>query len=242
MATELPRKALIAVPGKHFPFYGDGKSTGLFYTEALHPYSVFRSAGFEVDLVSESGSYGVDDHSTDKEFLTGEDREIYDDPTSEFNLKLNKQLKKASDVDPKEYGLFFAAAGHAAIYDYPSAKDLHRLAKNIWDRGGVVSAVCHGPAILPGVLDGSSGRSIVSGKKMTGFTTKGEIELKIIDRIKADGAPLIEDSAKAAGAIYVSPAHPFDDFSVVSGRVVTGANPASAHTTDENAMKAFAAL
>lgn len=239
MKTTLPHKALIAIPAKHFKFYSDGKSTGLFYTEALHPYNAFKAAGFEVDLVSETGSYGVDDHSIDDHFMNEDDKETYNDPNSEFNVKLNKELKKASNVDPTQYGMFFAAAGHAAIYDYPSADGLHELAKEIWDHGGVVAAVCHGPAILPGILDGDTGKSIVSGKKMTGFTTQGEIELGIIDRIKADGAPLIEDSAKAAGATYVSPAHPFDDFSLISGRVVTGANPASAHTTGENAIRAF---
>jgi putative intracellular protease/amidase len=40
----------------------------------------------------------------------------------------------------------------------------------------------------------------------------------------------------------VSPAGPWDAFSISDGQIVTGANPASAHVTAENAVKAFDAL
>jgi len=42
-----------------------------------------------------------------------------------------------------------------------------------------------------------------------------------------------------AGAYYSSPMHPFDDYSITVGRLVTGANPASARSTAERALKAF---
>jgi D-lactate dehydratase len=54
--TGPPRRAIIAVTSAHAPLYADGKETGLFVTEALHPFNVFRKAGFEVDLVSETGA------------------------------------------------------------------------------------------------------------------------------------------------------------------------------------------
>lgn len=37
----------------------------------------------------------------------------------------------------------------------------------------------------------------------------------------------------------VSPAGPWDAFTITDGRIVTGANPASAHVTAEAAVKAF---
>ena len=46
-------------------------------------------------------------------------------------------------------------------------------------------------------------------------------------------------SAGIAGAHYVAPPTPFEAFSVTSGRVVTGANPASAHITAAAAIEAF---
>ncbi|KAG0175059.1 hypothetical protein DFQ28_002306 [Apophysomyces sp. BC1034] len=238
--STVPRKAIIAITSYNGVFYKtDGKRTGLFYTEALHPYEELVKAGFEVDLASETGTYGIDEHSTAKMFLTDEDEKILNDPNHPFNVKLNKNLHKASDLDPKQYGLFFASAGHASIYDYPTARGLQGIAEDIYARGGIVSAVCHGPAILPGIIDKSTGKSIISGKTVTGFTTLGEEQMGLLDQIKNDGVITIEAGAAQVGATYVSPAQPFDDFSKVDGRVVTGANPASAKSTAVNAIKAF---
>lgn len=40
----------------------------------------------------------------------------------------------------------------------------------------------------------------------------------------------------------VSPPGPWDAFTITDGRIVTGANPASAHVTAEAAVKTFNAL
>ncbi|HEY7156003.1 MAG TPA: hypothetical protein VH575_18715 [Gemmataceae bacterium] len=239
MSASLPRKALIAITSYNGVFYPDGKRTGLFFTEALHPFQALTEAGFEVDLATETGTFGFDEHSLEKQFLTDEDEAAYKNPAHPFMVKLTSQLKKASNIKKEEYGLFFASAGHASIYDYPQARGLQSIAEDIWARGGIVSAVCHGPAILPGVLDGETGKSIIAGKTVTGFTTEGEIFLHVLDKIKQDKVPTIEEGAAKVGAKYVAPPHPFDDFSLVDGRVVTGANPASAHSTAEKAIKAF---
>jgi putative intracellular protease/amidase len=239
VVNSIPRKALIAITSYHGEFYSDGARTGLFFTEALHPYLAFVEAGFEVELASETGAYGMDAHSLDKMFMSAADEAAYRDATHPFMVKLNEQLRRAADLNSRDYGLFFASAGHATLYDYPTARGLQSIAEDIWARGGIVSAVCHGPAILPGILDKATGKSIIAGKSVTGFTTEGEIHLKLLDKIKADGVPTIEDAAATVGAKYVAPAHPFDDFSITDGRLVTGANPASAHSTATKAIEAF---
>ncbi|KAI8638864.1 class I glutamine amidotransferase-like protein [Parasitella parasitica] len=236
--TELPRKALIAITSYNEPFYADGAKTGLFYTEALHPYEALVEKGFQVDLASETGTYGMDEHSTEKQFLTDEDEKVYRDPNHPFNVLLNKNLREASRLNPKEYGLFFASAGHASLYDYPNARGLQAIAEDIYERGGVVSAVCHGPAILPGIKK-KSGDSIISGKTVTGFTTEGEVQMNILEKIKNDKVPTIEEAAASVGAKYEAPPTPFADFARTDGRVVTGANPASARSTADAAIAAF---
>ena len=87
-----PRKALIAVTSAHAPLYPEGKETGLFITEALHPFEVFKKAGFEVDLVSETGSYQADWLSQQKEWLKDDERKVWEDHSSEFRSKLDKLL------------------------------------------------------------------------------------------------------------------------------------------------------
>lgn len=255
-------------------------ASGLFITEALHPFNVFKEAGFEVDLISETGTYQPDWLSQQKEWLKDDDRKVWEDHNSEFRSKLDKLLKPSDvhwkDVSfpfsfppsplphqttpnnttnntpppsfhPPQYGLFFASAGHASLIDYPTARGLQLLASHIYaSNSGILSAVCHGGAIFPGVLDPTGGASgnapIIAGKRVTGFTTKGEEEEGVLDTIKSWNRPTIESSAAAAGATYVSPPGPWDAFAVTDGRVVTGANPASAHKTAVEAVKAFDAL
>src|ERR1700741_1207929 len=98
MTAGLPRKALISISSYHGVIYPDGTKTGLFYTEALHPFEVLTAAGFEVDLASETGTFGLDEVSLTDPFLSGSDKAVYRNPKHAFNVKLNSQLFRASDL------------------------------------------------------------------------------------------------------------------------------------------------
>lgn len=142
-----------------------------------------------------------------------------------------------------QYGLFFASAGHASLIDYPDATGLQAIATNIYYRNaGVMSAVCHGGAIFLGLHDPASKEPMIKGKRVTGFTNLGEEQEGILDVIKSWDKLTIEAGAAACGAQYIPPPGPWDAYSVIDGRIVTGANPASAHVTAENAVKAFETL
>ena len=242
MSATVPRKALIAISSYHGVIYPDGTKTGLFFTEALHPFEVFTQAGFQVDLATETGTFGLDDLSLTDRFLAGDDKAVFDNPKHPFNVKLNSELKKAAELKTEDYGLFFGSAGHAALYDYPTAHGLQAVAEDVWSRGGIVAAVCHGPVILPGVIDSMTGKSIIDGKTVTGFTIEGEIVLKVWDKLRADKVAPVVEAVNKAGADYSSPMHPFDDYSITGGRLITGANPASARSSAERAVKAFDGL
>ena len=60
---------------------------------------------------------------------------------------------------------------------------------------------CHGGAIFPGIIDSDTGKSIISSKKVTGFTTKREEEEGGLDTIKSWHRPTIEAAAADSGAI-----------------------------------------
>jgi putative intracellular protease/amidase len=66
--------------------------------------------------------------------------------------------------------------------------------------------------------------------------------LKVLEKLKADGVALVVDAVTKAGADYSSPMHPIDDYSISGGRLITGANPASARSGAERALTAFDGL
>ncbi len=100
--TPLPRRAVIAVTSATAPLH-DGNPTGLFISEALHPYQVLTKAGLEVDLVSEKGTYVADWLSLQEDFLSGDDKNEYEDKNSDFRKKLD-QMPPAASVDGKKVG------------------------------------------------------------------------------------------------------------------------------------------
>ena len=234
-----PRKALIAVSSFQGAIFPDGSKTGVFFTEALHPFEVFTAAGFDVDFASETGSFGFDEFSLTPPFLAGSDKAVHENANDPFMVKLTSHCMKASDVKSAQYGLFFASAGHAALYDYPEAKGLQAIALDVWDRGGILGAVCHGPVLLPAIIDPKTGKSVITGKTVTGFTTEGEMALSILDRLKSDGVSTVPEAVSKVGADYSSPMSAFDDYSVSAGRIITGTNPASARSAAERTVRAF---
>ena len=93
----LPRRAEIAVTSATAPLH-QSKPTGLFISEALHPFNVFRTAGYEVDLVSEKGTYVPDWLSEQSDFLNGEDLKTWQNANAKFRKKLDN-MPKAADID-----------------------------------------------------------------------------------------------------------------------------------------------
>jgi putative intracellular protease/amidase len=125
-------------------------------------------------------------------------------------------------VDPDDYAAMFYVGGHATMWDFPDDAGLADLAARIYERGGVVAAVCHGPAGLLNVRL-SNGRYLVDGKRVSAFTNDEERAVGLYDTVPF----LLEDALRARGATHVA-APAFQSQVVVSERLVTGQNPASA--------------
>ena len=76
-------------------------------------------------------------------------------------------------------------------------------------------------------------------KTVTGFTIEGELIFRILDKLRADGVVPVVEAVTAAGAFYSGSVGAFDDYSITSGRVVTGTNPASGRSATERGVKLF---
>ncbi|KAI5949222.1 HSP31 [Candida theae] len=230
-------KALLAVTSYNGPFYPNGDKTGLYATEAIEPFLELAQKGYEVTIASETGEFGYDPHSLTEDALQGKAREVYENKDSSYNTAL-KNIKKASDLTNEKFDLFFASAGHATLFDYPKAKNLQKILIDTYLNGGVVAAVCHGPAIFENLEDPKTKQPFVKGKKITGFTDEGEEQLGLTKTIKDHGLLTIKQVAEKEGATYVPPKGPWDAFSVTDGKIVTGVNPQSAFATVRDAVVA----
>lgn len=225
-------KVLIAVTSYNETFYADGAKTGLFAIEAIHPFEAFKAKGFEVDFVSETGQFGYDDHSLTEDSLKGDAKAIFLDRHSDYNVNLSK-IKAAKDVDATDYSIFFAAGGHGTVYDFPEARELATVAKKIYNQGGVIAAVCHGPVIF-GALE-----SLVKGKNVTGFADEGEKILGVEKKLAEDKRETPKDIAIRIGAHYREPPSVWGEFVVEDSKIITGVNPASAEATAKAAIAAL---
>ncbi|WBQ04682.1 type 1 glutamine amidotransferase domain-containing protein [Kribbella sp. CA-293567] len=207
-------RVLIALTS-HSELGDTGRSTGFYASEAAEPWSVFTAAGFEVEVVSVAGGEppvdGVDET----------------DPAQQqfFAEAELEHTRTASELTATDYDAIFYAGGHGAMWDFPGDKALASLAAGIYENGGVVAAVCHGPAALV-ELRLTDGSYLVDGKNVAAFTNAEENAVGLTEVVPF----LLADALTAHGAIH-HPAADFTDQVVTDGRLVTGQNPASARST-----------
>lgn len=191
-----------------------GAPTGAYLPEVAHPYEVFAKAGYQIKLASVRGGQvpldGVDDaDEASRAFLAAHRDELAKTPS-------------ADSVDPARFDVIFFAGGHGAMWDLPDSRGFANVARHVYENGGVVSAVCHGPAALVN-LQLSSGQYLVAGKNVSAFTNEEERTVKLDQVVPF----LLADKLVERGARH-QPAALWQKQVVVDGRLVTGQNPASA--------------
>ena len=108
------------------------------------------------------------------------------------------------------------------MWDFADSAAIDKVTREIYERGGIVSAVCHGPAALVNVKL-SNGKYLVDGKKLTAFTDAEEADVQATDIVPF----LLETELKNHGANHIAAAN-WSNHVEVDGRLVTGQNPASA--------------
>ena len=127
-----------------------------------------------------------------------------------------------SDLDPADYSAVFFSGGHGTMWDFPDDPSVHAWVRQVYERGGVVAAVCHGPAALVNVRL-SSGEFLVAGKEVSAFTDEEERAVRLESVVPFP----LESILRAHGALFVESPN-FESRVAVSQRLVTGQNPASA--------------
>lgn len=212
-----PIKPILCVVTSH-PIRGDsGEPTGFAMVELTHPLEVFEAAGIPVEIASLRGGHPpIDffDLSDPVNARYWKDRE--------FRAALADSLI-LSELDPARYSAVFFAGGHGTMWDFADSQAVQNVIRAIWEAGGIVSAVCHGPAALVNAKL-SNGHYLVEGRRLAAFTDEEEAEVKYTQVMPY----LLASTLKQRGALH-QPAPNWTENVVTDGHLVTGQNPASAH-------------
>lgn len=198
-----------------------GQPTGFYLSEATHPHHVLTEAGYQIDFVSPKGGKAPVDGFDLSDPIN---KAFWENPDTRRAVETTKT---PDQVRAEDYAAIFFAGGHGAMWDFPDDDRLARLTAAIYEQGGVVGAVCHGPAGLVNVKL-HDGRYLVAGREVAGFTNDEERSVKL-DRVVPF---LLADKLAERGARPLA-APNFTSQVIVSDRLVTGQNPQSAQAVGE---------
>ena len=122
------------------------------------------------------------------------------------------------------------------MWDFADDAALASLTGRIYDQGGVVAAVCHGPAALVNVKVAEGGY-LVDGKEVAGFTDAEEAAVGLVGIVPF----LLESTLRERGArFHAGPK--WSDTVVASDRLITGQNPQSAGSVGRRLASALGSL
>lgn len=219
--SENMKKKILFVVTSHDKKGDTGEDTGYYLGEVSHPWEVLHKAGYEIDFVSPKGGTPPVDGFDLKDTVN---KEFWEN--KEYKTKIDHSLEP-SEVKPEHYSTIFYAGGHGAMWDFADNTELAKIASIIYENGGIVAGVCHGPAGLVNIKL-NNGKYLVDGKKINAFTNEEESEVKLTNVVPF----LLEDKLKERGAKFEKSGL-WQNHVVTDQRMITGQNPQSAKSVGE---------
>ena len=210
---------ILMVLTSHDKLGNTGNKTGFWLEEFAAPYYFFNDAGAMVTLASPLGGQPpLDPKSDEPSAQTDSTRRFKADTPAQTALANTLML---NTVDAANFDAVFYPGGHGPLWDLAEDAASISLIETMLNTGKPVAAVCHAPAALrhPKTKDG---KSVVQGKKVTGFTNAEEQAVGLTKIVPF----LLEDMLKENGGIY-SKSDDWQPYVVTDGLLITGQNPAS---------------
>jgi putative intracellular protease/amidase len=223
-------KPILIVLTSHGVKGDTGQPTGFYLGEVTHPLAVFEGAGLKVEFASVQGGEPPVDGLDLNDPINAR---YWNDDTFRAAIRTTASV---DSIDPSRYAAVLYAGGHGTVWDFPDSAGVQRIGRDIYEAGGVVGAVCHGPSALVN-LKLSDGRYLVEGKQIAAFTDDEERAVKLETVVPF----LLASTLQQRGAIHRSAGN-WQAQVVTDGRLVTGQNPQSAHGVGEAIVVALQAM
>jgi putative intracellular protease/amidase len=232
--TGAPMANILIVLTSHTKLGDTGKPTGFYYEELATPYFALTDAGHTVNIASIKGGSGAHDPSSLKADEAARPASVQRFVKDAAAIKKLAVTIAIADVAPVDYHGIFLPGGHGTMYDFPLSAALGTVVGKIHDRGGVVGAVCHGPAGLVNAIR-ADGKPLVAGFKVNSFTDAEEEAVGLTSAMPF----LLETRLKALGGLFEGGPN-FTSKAVRDGRLVTGQNPMSSEAVAALMLEALA--
>lgn len=203
---------------------GQGQQTGLWLEEFAVPYGIFQDHKIPLVVASlRGGKVPVDPRSVPDD----EQKEQWREALGEL-----ESTRPLEEIWEDGFAAVFVPGGHGAMFDMPDNPLVAGVLERTWAQGGVVSAVCHGPAALVGARD-ENGLPLVRERKVSCFTNEEEQQMGLEEVVPF----LLESRLRELGADIHNRAR-FEAQVSIDGRLITGQNPASSRVSAEAVVKA----
>ena len=217
-------KRILHVVSNVSHFADPAEATGLWLSELTHAYDQFEMEGYEQRIVSPRGGRSpLEPRALKWPLLDASAKAWLGNPA---RMALLAETARPDEIDAPQFDAIYFTGGHAVMWDFPDDAGLQALARTIWERGGIVSSVCHGYCGLLNVTL-ADGTPLVAGKRVTGFAWTEEIVAGVGGKVPYNA----EAEMKQRGARYEKALLPFLPHAIADGRLVTGQNPFSAKAT-----------
>jgi len=207
-----------------------GIPTGYNLAEVTHQLEKLKDAGIAVEFASIKGGDapldGLEDMNDPVIARFWADRD--------FRHAMANTLC-IDEVDPSRYSAIFFAGGHGTMWDFPDNTAAQNAIREIDASGGIIAAVCHGPAALVNATK-ADGSLLVAGKRVAAFTDSEEEVVQSTHVVPF----LLASTLNARGAQHQNGADWANNV-VVDGRLITGQNPQSAASLGEQLRDALLA-
>ena len=154
--------------------------TGLWLSELTHAWHVFGEKGYEQQIVSPKGGVSpLEPRSLKWPLADASVKEWLNDTSRQALLSATA---RPDQIDPADFDAIYFTGGHAVMWDFPDDGSLQRITRDIYERGGIVSSVCHGYC---GLLNTrlSNGALLVAGHRLTGYSWIEEVLAGVASKV-----------------------------------------------------------
>lgn len=222
-------KKILMVLTSHKDLDNTDSSTGVWLGEFTDPYYHFIDEKYEVTLVSpKGGEPPVDPRSKLTENITTSNRRFDGDKVARQAFS---NTGKITNVKAADFDAIFYPGGHGPMWDLAEDEANAQLLLDFYQTNKPIAAICHGPAALLKAAEKEP--SLLKDKTVTSFSNTEETLVGLADNIPFK----LQDRLQELGANFESATIPFTSKVIVSGRLITGQNPASAGKAAEELIE-----